>query len=626
MKLSDTSSSREPQWGTRFQESSEETPTMAGPSIAHEPEPETEVPPSVDRALSFSPPPRGLSQAEDGRGRGSSGEEKDGGDEEEGRSRFRCCPRRLMIIDVLSEDEETEADESDGSGNSHHADVCINHHLVGFLASVLAWYCFGLSFFVAPMGPTAHVPLPDVSRNAYRATPAAFYLLFAGRFLGAFIFGQYGDHHGRRAALALSLLLVGFTTLAMGLFPFHEPDGDGLSAGWAVVRFLQGIGVGGQWPGTVLLALESCHNEKHGALAAGVSHSGVFLGLGLAAGAAYQLMGQDGGGVPMRAAFWIGGGLILPMAVWAYFGGSEAATFEEVQELGEVERWPWWAVLKMRFWALLFGWTTLLIDALTQSLLIFQWPLILPHGSGPGPHENRPANESPTAAAKDVHGCVAMGLLAAAAMTILSAFLRERSFSRCLLYRIGALLTCVGTWIWFVLAAGTVRRHKPLAWLFGGYLLVLGCMGTMQGPLAALLAEPFPTSIAYAGLGILYHTIHAAVGAAFPSLAKWLLGRGSETVLTLGGDIRPIFLAVAILIVTVFCMYTTSFLKGYRQQPALTRTHGLRVRDCIALSTNPPSSTFRPTFIPMPEGQPLPLPTLQQQGQELPRPEEETKL
>lgn len=144
-------------------------------------------------------------------------------------------------------------------------------------------------------------------------------------------------------------------------------------------------------------------------------------------------------------------------------------------------------------------------------------------------------------------------------------------------------------------------------------------LGTMQGPLAALLAEPFPTSIAYAGLGMIYHTIHAAVGAAFPSLAKWLLGRGSETVLTLGGDIRPIFLAVAILIVTAICMYTTPFLKGYRQQPALTRTRGLRVRDCIALSTNPPSAIFRPTFIPVPDSHSLPLPTLQQQGQKLPQ-------
>ena len=622
MKRSDKSSSQVRQWGPRFQEPHQELPRMAGPTIVAEPEPETEVPPRVDHVRSSS---GGICQAG---GEGSSGEEKGEGDEEEGRSRFWCCSRRLIhnLSDVMSEEDEAEADESDGSGRSHRADVCLNHHLIGFLASVLAWYCFGLSFFVAPMGPTAHVPLPDQARNAHRATPAAFYLLFAGRFCGASIFGQFGDHHGRRMALALSLLLVGLTTLAMGLFPFHEPDGDGLSVGWAAVRFLQGIGVGGQWPGTILLALESCHNEKHGALAAGISHSGIFLGLGLAAGAAYQLMGQDGGGIPMRAAFWIGGCLLLPTSVWAYCGDGEAETFEEVQLMGDMERWPCWAVVKQRFWALLFGWTTLLIDALTQSLLIFQWPLILPHGSGPGPHGNQPVNDSPAASAKDVHGCVAMGLLAAAVMTIFSAFLRERSFSRCLLYRLGALLTCLGTWIWFVLAAGTVRRHKPLAWLFGGYLFVLGPgLGTMQGPLAALLAEPFPTSIAYAGLGMIYHTIHAAIGAAFPSLAKWLLGRGSETVLTLGGDIRPIYLAVTILIVTVLCMFTTSFLKGYRQQPSLTRTRGLRVRDCVALSTNPPSSIFRPDLIPVPCAHSMPLPTLQQQGQELPRLEEETK-
>lgn len=588
---------------------------MTEPRIAGgQPEPETEVPPRVDYAWSSSPASRGLIQAGGDQGRCCRGEEKGEKNDEEDHNLFGCCSCRLInsLSEVMSEDDDVC--------------LCLKNHLVCFLACMLAWYCFGLSFFVAPVGLTSHVPMPDQARNAYRVTPAAFYLLFAGRFMGGVIFGQFGDRYRRQVVLASSLLLVGLTTLAMGLYPFHEPGGDGLSVGWAAVRFLQGIGVGGQWPGTILLALESCHNERRGALAAGVSHSATFLGLGLAAGAAYQLMGQDGGGIPMRKAFWIGGGSILPMAVWVYFGDGEVATLEDVQEVGEVSRCPWWAMVKLNFWTLIFGWTTLLIDALAQSLLIFQWPLILPHGSGSGPHGHRSVI-SPAAAAKDVHGCVAMGLLATAVTTILSAFLRERSVSRCLLYRLGAFLTCLGTWIWFFLAAGTVRRHKPLAWLFGGYLFVLGAgLGTMQGPLAALVAEPFPSSIAYAGLGLTYHTVHAAVGAAYPSLANWLLVRGSsETVLTLSGDIRPIYLAVVTLIVTVLCMYTTSFLKGCQRRSILSRTQGLLVRDCIGLSTNPPSFVFPPNRIPVSGQNSMPLPMMQQLGHELPRLEEEIK-
>ena len=151
-------------------------------------------------------------------------------------------------------------------------------------------------------------------------------------------------------------------------------------------------------------------------------------------------------------------------------------------------------------------------------------------------------------------------------------------------------------------------------------------LGTMQGPLAALVAEPFPSSIAYAGLGFTYHTVHAAVGAAFPSLADWLLVRGSsQTVLTLSGDIRPIYLAVAVLIVTVLCMFTTSFLKGSQRRSILSRARDLRVRDCIGLSINPPSSVFRPNLLPVSGRHSMPLPTMQQLGNELPRVEEETK-
>jgi len=602
---------------------------MTEHSIAGDPQPETEVPPRVEGAWSSSLAPSGHSERGCGQGRGCREEGKGEKIDEEDQNRL-CCSCRLTdrLGEVIDDDDDIY--------------LCLKNQFVGFVACVLAWYCFGLSFFIAPIGLTSHVPMPDQARNANYLTPAAFYLLFAGRFIGGMIFGQFGDRYRRQVALALCLLLIGLTTLAMGLYPFHEPGADRLSVGWAALRFLQGVGVGGQWPGTILLALESCHNERHGALAAGISHSGVFLGLGLAAGAAYQLMGQDGGGNPMRKAFWIAGGLIMPVAVWVYFGDSEVATFEDVQEGGGISRYSWWAMVKLNFWTFIFGWITLSIDALAQSLLIFQWPLILPHGSGPGPHGRQSLTNSPAAAAKDVHGCVAMGLLATAIMTIVSAFLRERFFSRCLLYRLGAFLTCLGLWIWFFLAAGTVRRHKPLAWLFGGYLLVLGPgLGTMQGPLAALVAEPFPSSIAYAGLGFAYHTVHSAMGAAFPSLTNWLLVRGSsEIVLILSADIRPIYLAVAVLIVTILCMYTTSFLKGSQRRSILSRTQGLRVRDCIGLSTNRPSSVFRltasghhtmplPTMqqsVSLPTMQQLgPLHTIQQIGNELPCLEEDTK-
>jgi hypothetical protein len=532
-------------------------------------------------------------------------EEKVDGNSEVHPGLLKCCLCRITS-DVVSQSEEEDSQDNEGSHTEAtiSADEFFNHHVAGFLSSTLAYYCFGLTFFISPTGPSAHVPDSEMARNAYRLSPAAFYSLFAGRFVGAPLFGHFGDLHGRRPALSLALLLVGLTTIVMGCFPFRDSREDGPSGVWAVIRFLQGIGIGGQWPGTILISMEACKDENHGAVAAGISHSGVFIGLGLAAGAAYQLLGQDGGGAPMRAAFCIGGGLMLPTAAWAYCGDHETEFFRQ-REMGDMERYPWLAMGKQQFWALLFGWATLLIDAWTQAMLIYQWPIIFPHGSGFGPHGHDNEERSATAATKDVQGCIAMALLVAVAVTIVSAVLRGLSFSRCLLYRIGAVLTCVCTWLFFILAAGTVRRHKPLGWLFGGYILVLGLgLGTMQGPLAALMAEPFPTRIAYAGVGTLYHTAHAAVGAAYPSLASWLLRKGTSSMLTLQGGVRPIYLGVVSLIATALALYTTPFLKGYARVRSLAGAQGLRVRDCVAMSFDVPSTTIRPAPVPQPRAQP----------------------
>jgi MFS family permease len=86
---------------------------------------------------------------------------------------------------------------------------------------------------------------------------------FIARPIGAAIFGHYGDRLGRKAALIATLLMTGLATAAVGLVPSYETIGIWGAVILTVIRFIQGIGVGGEWGGSVLLAMEWARTNQH---------------------------------------------------------------------------------------------------------------------------------------------------------------------------------------------------------------------------------------------------------------------------------------------------------------------------------------------------------------------------
>jgi MFS family permease len=101
---------------------------------------------------------------------------------------------------------------------------------------------------------------------------------FLGRPLGGVIFGYMGDRLGRKAALVTTLLLMGFSTLFIGLLPTYREIGPAAPVLLTVLSLLLGVGVGGEWGGAVLLALEYGHRGRRG-LHASWPQAGVPLGL-----------------------------------------------------------------------------------------------------------------------------------------------------------------------------------------------------------------------------------------------------------------------------------------------------------------------------------------------------------
>jgi metabolite-proton symporter len=146
------------------------------------------------------------------------------------------------------------------------------------VGTTIEWYDFFLygaaaaSFFPDMFFPAAS---PFVSQILAFST---FTLGFIARPLGGVLFGYLGDRVGRKSTLVTTLLLMGISTFLVGLMPTYEQIGVAAPLGLALLRFAQGVGVGGEWGGAVLLAVEYGHRGQRGFYASW-PQAGVPLGL-----------------------------------------------------------------------------------------------------------------------------------------------------------------------------------------------------------------------------------------------------------------------------------------------------------------------------------------------------------
>src|SRR6201984_809626 len=124
------------------------------------------------------------------------------------------------------------------------------------IGTTIEWYDFLLySIVTGLVFAKLYFPQSDPLIGTMQAY-AVFFVGFIARPVGAFIFGHYGDRTGRKAALIATLLLTGLATFAVALVPSYEQIGIWGAVLLIVLRFVQGVGVGGEWSGSVLLSME----------------------------------------------------------------------------------------------------------------------------------------------------------------------------------------------------------------------------------------------------------------------------------------------------------------------------------------------------------------------------------
>ncbi|MBM3275900.1 MAG: MFS transporter, partial [Candidatus Sericytochromatia bacterium] len=239
------------------------------------------------------------------------------------------------------------------------------------IGTAIEWYDYFLYGLAAALVfPQLFFPSSDPLTGTFLAF-STYFVGFLARPIGAAIFGHFGDRIGRKATLVATLLLMGVATVAVGLMPTYAQIGIWGAFGLTALRVLQGIGVGGEWGGSVLLSMEWSDGKRRGFIASWPQF-GVPVGLIMANGALALCNGWAGpeGFLQWawRIPFLLSAVLIL-VGLYIRLGVLETPTFSQVVAQKRVESQPVAAVLRVHWREVLL--TTLARTGQQSAFYIF---------------------------------------------------------------------------------------------------------------------------------------------------------------------------------------------------------------------------------------------------------------
>ena len=345
---------------------------------------------------------------------------------------------------------------------------------------------------------------------------AVFAVGFAARPVGAAIFGHYGDRIGRKAALIATLLLTGLSTFLVGCVPTYERIGIWGPIVLVVLRFIQGIGVGGEWGGSVLLAMEWARTGRNrGLLAAWPQFGGPagFFLANLAILAFSRMSGDQFLSWGWRVPFWLSL-VMVGIGLWIRLGILETPIFQQVIANERVARAPVVQVLKRQP-------KEVILTALTrmgQMAPVFVYnAFIFTYGM------------KVVGASRDF---LLVVLLIASFMSFFtipfSGYLSDR-LGRKQVYIFGAVTTGLFAFAYFAMLDTAIPSLIILA-----SLIAFAFHDLMWGPLAALTAECFTPRLRYSGASIGFQLAAVFAGGPAPLIATTLLASaGSGQVIAL---------------------------------------------------------------------------------------------
>jgi metabolite-proton symporter len=383
------------------------------------------------------------------------------------------------------------------------------------IGTAIEWYDFFLYGVAAALVfPKLYFPASD----PYMGTLLSFstyFVGFASRPIGAALFGHLGDRVGRKATLIATLVLMGVATAGIGAVPGYDSIGIWGAVLLTIGRVLQGIAVGGEWGGSVLLAAEWAKQGNRG-FAASWPQWGAPVGLLLAYGVVSlttHLTGDDFADWGWRLPFLTSCVLVI-IGFWIRVGIHEPPAFRRMLAEGKTARAPVIEVLRSNWREVVL--TALLRTGQQAPFYVFTvW--VLTYGTTELGYDRT-----------FLLNCV---LIAAALQMVaipLFGHLSDR-FNRKKIVAIGCALMVVWPFVYFPMLESGV-------WLaVVGAILVAQPLHDLQyAPQAAVIAESFPARLRYSGSSLGYQLASITAGGPAPIIAAWLWHETGSTMAIAG--------------------------------------------------------------------------------------------
>jgi metabolite-proton symporter len=371
--------------------------------------------------------------------------------------------------------------------------------LIGTTIEFFDFYIYGTAavlVFPALFFPTAD---PTTSRLAALAT---FGIAFFARPIGATLFGHFGDRIGRKTTLVIALSTMGLSTVAIGVLPTYATIGIAAPILLTLCRFGQGLGLGGEWGGAVLLAIENAPPHKR-------AWYGMFPQLGAPIGfflcgsvflvISHLLTDRQFFNFGWRLPF-LASSVLVFLGLYVRLTITETPVFQQSRERNEQHAVPMLAVLRHHTRPLILG-----VLACFSMFVLFYLMTVFCLSWG----------TSALGYSRSKFLLMQLVCITLCAATIpISALAAEHGRRRVLLAT-SVAIGIFGIFLGPMFSAGT---RGAVAMMATG----LALMGVMYAPLGTLMSELFPTRVRYTGSSLAF-SMSGILGASLaPTIATWL--------------------------------------------------------------------------------------------------------
>ena len=403
------------------------------------------------------------------------------------------------------------------------------------IGTAIEWYDF---FLYSTVTGLVFAKLFFPNSDPWVGTLEAFAIYavgFVARPVGAAIFGHFGDRIGRKSTLIATLLLMGLATFAVALVPTYASIGIWGAVILTILRFIQGIGVGGEWGGSVLMSMEWARTDHSRGFIASWPQFGVPCGLflaNLAVLAFSQMSGESflawGWRIPFALSL-----ILVGVGLYIRLGIFETPVFAKLLAERKVERTPMLAVIKEHPKEIVLS---ALARMAEQAPFYIFTAFVFSYGI-------KSLNVS--------RDFLLTAVLSASVLSFVSiplfGYISDR-IGRKNMYMIGAAVTGVFGFIYFAMLK---TGAEPI--IFLAIVLSLIPHDMQYGPQAALIAESFTGRLRYSGSSLGYQLASVIAGGPAPLIATYLYGAYNSA----------FAIAIYIAICAVITLIATAMMSDY---------------------------------------------------------------